>query len=191
MNDVAGTDGTADAWDAHAADYARLYAPLTGHVARAMVRLVEARLPPEPRPLDIACGPGDLALTAAELCAERGGGSVLATDLSPAMVALTERLIDPRPRASFASITTAEGLIGEVTASAPVSDAEIHVVDATLVLPSPKAAWRGMVGNPVTGALIARCTPDERDAVERGVLANFERRAGGPDRSCLARPATC
>jgi 2-polyprenyl-3-methyl-5-hydroxy-6-metoxy-1,4-benzoquinol methylase len=62
----------AGAWDARAADYARLFARLTGHVARAMVRLVEARLPSAPRILDVACGPGDLAVAAARLRIERG-----------------------------------------------------------------------------------------------------------------------
>jgi ubiquinone/menaquinone biosynthesis C-methylase UbiE len=33
-----------------------------------MVALIEARLPAAPRLLDIACGPGDLAIAAARLC---------------------------------------------------------------------------------------------------------------------------
>ncbi|MCG8354913.1 MAG: class I SAM-dependent methyltransferase [Kiloniellales bacterium] len=259
------------AWDAHATDYARLFAPLTGHIARTMVTLVEGRLPSAPRILDIACGPGDLAVAAAGLCARRGAGSVLATDISPAMVAITEqalspieadtrvqvrddqslglqqgafdaafscfgiflfpdrlaawrsaaaavqpggflvtsvwrgpeynelaraqmeplmaalptRLTDPPPRPGWAGIATAEGLIEEVTGSAPVADAEVHVVDATLALPTPQAMWRGMIGNPVTGTLIAQCDPIERDTVERAVLDAFEHRSGGSDRPLL------
>lgn len=224
-------------------------------------------LPDAPRLLDIACGPGDLAVAAARLCAERGAGSVLATDLSARMVSLTRqalapleadaqaeirdgqalglesgsfdaafscfgiflfpdrvagwhaaadtlrpgglfvtsvwrgpefnelaraqmgplmsalpaRLTDPSPRASWADLMTAEGLVAEVTQAAPLTDPEIHVLDASLVLPTPKAMWRGMVGNPITGALIAACTPDERQDVERAVLAAFESRGGGPD----------
>jgi hypothetical protein len=34
----------------------------------------------------------------------------------------------------------------------------------------------------VTGALIARCTPPERDAARHAATAALERRAGGPDR---------
>lgn len=267
---------TAQMWDAHASDYARLFGPLTGHFARTMLRMVEGRLPPAPRILDIACGPGDLAVAAANLCASRGAGSVLATDFSPGMVAVTERalaplntyarcevrdgqalgledaafdaafscfgiflfpdrhsgwraaaeslrpggflvtsvwrdpehnelaraqvetlmaalparLTDPPPRPGWVGITTTEGLAEEVTAAAPVTDVEVHVVDATLALPTPAAMWRGMVGNPVTGALIGRCTPDERAAVERAVLAAFERRTGGLDRP-LVLGASC
>lgn len=261
---------------AHAGDHARLFAPLTGHVARAMVRLVEARLPPAPRILDVACGPGDLAVAAARLRVERGAGSVPATDLSPAMVALTERalaplgadarcevrdgrapglegagfdaamscfgiflfpdrlagwraaaealrpggllvasvrrghehnalarvqadammaalparLTDPPPRPGWAAILTAEGLTAEIEAAASVEHVEVHEVHATLAVPSPGAMWRGLVGDPMTGALVARCTPEERDAAERAVLAALERRAGGPDRP-LVLDAAC
>ncbi len=258
----------AQQWDAHASDYARLFSPLTGHVARGMVALVEGRLPPAARILDIACGPGDLAVAAAELCARQKGGSVLATDISPEMVALTKqalapidtetqcevrdgqslglesgsfdaafscfgiflfpdrlagwraaadalkpggffvtsvwrgpevnelasvqmtplmaalpsRLTEALPRPSWADITTPEGLIAEVTSAAPLSDPETHILDATLALPTPSAMWRGMVGNPVAGALIAQCNAEERQAIERAVLEAFEDRSGGPDR---------
>ena len=273
---VPADDTTAVDWDAHAADYTRLFAPLTGHIARSMVSLVEGRLPDAPRMLDIACGPGDLAVAAAELCAERGRGSVLATDVSPAMVALTKaalapmavntkcevrdgqalgleggnfdaalscfgiflftdrhaawqsaasalrpgglfvtsvwrgpdynelaraqmaplmaalpkRLTDPPPRPAWAAITSREGLIEEITGSASLSDPEIHVVDATFALPTPSAMWRGMVGNPVTGALIQQCDADERQVVQQAVLAAFEERSGGSDRPFLLN-ASC
>ncbi len=263
-------------WDAHAAEYARLFAPLTGHIARSMLSLVQSRLPSAPRILDIDCGPGDLSVAAARLCADRGAGSVLATDISPAMIALTERalapidadarcelrdgqalgledgafdaafsclgiflfpdrraawraavdalrpggrlvtsvwrspehndlariqmetlmaalptrLTDPPPRPDWAALMTAEGLVEEVSGAAPVADAEVHVIDATLVLPTPGAMWRGMVGNPISGELIARCAPTERDAVERSVLEAFERRSGGADRPLLVN-ASC
>ncbi|MEM8551239.1 MAG: class I SAM-dependent methyltransferase [Pseudomonadota bacterium] len=236
-----------------------------------MVSLVQERLPGAPRILDIACGPGDLAVAAAKLCARRGAGSVLATDISPAMVDLTrqslapinadtlcevrdgqnlglaeatfdavfscfgiflfpdrhaawreaafvlrpggflatsvwrgpeynelarvqigplmdalpKRLTDPPPRPDWAELMTAEVLVEEVTASAPITDPEIHVVNATLALPSPAAMWRGMVGNPVTGALIAQCSPSEKDVVERAVLHAFQQRAGGSGRPLL------
>ncbi|MDX8351730.1 class I SAM-dependent methyltransferase [Cognatiyoonia sp. IB215182] len=257
----------AGAWDAHADDYMRLFSPLTGHIARGMVALVQSRLPDAPCLLDIACGPGDLAVAAATLCAERDAGSVLATDISPRMVALTQRalqpidadaraevrdgqdlglesasfdaalscfgiflfpdrvagwrtaaetlrpgglfatsvwrgpesnelakaqmgplmsalparLTNPPPRASWADLMTAEGLVDEITRAAPLIDPEIHILDATLALPTPNAMWRGMVGNPITGALIAACTHEEREDVERAVLAAFENRSGGPD----------
>jgi len=273
-----GNDGPtiAEEWDAHAADYARLFAPLTGHIARSMLSMVQERLPSAPRILDIACGPGDLAVAAAHLCAERGAGSVLATDISPAMVALTERalapinadtrcevrdgqalgleggafdaafsclgiflfpdrhaawraaaealrpggvlvtsawrgpeyndlaraqmaplmaalparLTDPPLRPAWARITTAEGLVEDVTGSAPLGDAEVHIVDATLALPRPDAMWRGMVGNPVTATLIGQCDPTEREAVKAAVLEAFEQRSGGPDRPLLLN-ASC
>ncbi len=81
-------------WDAHATDYRRLFSPFTGYLAQVMLRMVEARLPAGAAILDIACGPGDLAIAAgAHLSssgsgAEVGRGRVLALDRSAAMVAL-------------------------------------------------------------------------------------------------------
>ena len=54
----------AAAWDQHVPAYARLFEPLTGYIARAMLHLVESRLPPRAALLDIACGSGALALVA-------------------------------------------------------------------------------------------------------------------------------
>ena len=98
------------------------------------------------------------------------------------MAALPKRWTDPPPRPSLAGITTAEGLIEETTAAAPFKDAEIHILDSTLTLPTPGDLLRGMVGNPVTGALIAQRDADERQVVERALLRAFEGRSGGPDR---------
>ena len=98
------------------------------------------------------------------------------------MAALPKRLTDPPPQPSWAGITTAEGLIEEVTQAAPLAYAEIHVIDATLTLPTPAEMWHGMVGNPVTSALIEQCSADEKNAVKQAVLAAFEKRSGGADR---------
>jgi len=86
---------TPSKWDAHAADYRRLFAPLTGYVAQGMLRMVEARLPAGAAILDIACGPGDLAVAAGRHLRRSGGGEgrVLAVDRSAAMVALSREAI--------------------------------------------------------------------------------------------------
>ena len=89
-------DVTARAWDSHAPTYARLFAPLTGFIARSMVSLAGPRLPPGARVLDIACGSGAVTLpllerALAEQDAGRPGGLVTASDISPAMVELTRQ----------------------------------------------------------------------------------------------------
>ena len=78
-----------------------------------------------------------------------------------------------------------KGSIEEVNGSAVVGGAKIHVVDATLALPTPLAMWRGMIGNPVAGALIAQYDPIEQNAVERAVQDAFEHRSGGSNRPLL------
>jgi SAM-dependent methyltransferase len=87
-------DVTARDWDRHAPTYRKLFAPLTGFVARSMFTLAAPRLPAGARVLDIACGTGALTLPAverarAERDAGRPGGLVVGCDLSPAMVELT------------------------------------------------------------------------------------------------------
>ncbi len=271
-------------WDSHAADYQRLFAPYTGYVARAMVRMVETRIPAGASILDIACGPGDLAVEAGALLrrtargAEAGrtggaGGRVLALDRSPRMVALAgeaarnaglgplvtcregdglalevedgsfdaafssfgiflfpdrrqgwaEAARALRPGGSFATsvwrsaehneiariqvetlrgtlpsrltdgwsgpdwenLFTPEGLADEVVSSGPFEDPRVSVIDATLALPSPAAMWEGVQGNPVTGRVLAQCTPEELVPVREALLARFEEAAGGPDRPLL------
>jgi hypothetical protein len=106
------------------------------------------------------------------------------------MAALPRRLTDPPPKPPWAPITTAEGVIAEVTSSAPFGDPEVHVVEATLALPCPRALWQGMVGNPVTGSLLDQCNTAKLDRVKRAVLANLEARSGGVDRP-LVLGASC
>lgn len=73
-------------WDDYAPDYEAVHEPLTGQFARAALNFVPVG--PEDRVLDIAAGPGTLAVLAAE-----GGAAVTAIDNSQRMVArLKERL---------------------------------------------------------------------------------------------------
>ncbi len=82
-------------WDAHALDYAHLFVPLMGRSGRSMVSIVQDCLPSALRALYIACGPGNPPVAAEHLCTKLGAGSILATGISPAMVALTEHALAP------------------------------------------------------------------------------------------------
>ncbi|MEZ4364793.1 MAG: methyltransferase domain-containing protein [Kofleriaceae bacterium] len=83
-------DDAKAAWSDHAATYDRLFAPLTRFIAEAMLRLIDARLPPAATVLDVACGTGAFALPALAR-ARRAGGRVVATDFAPGMVEYTRR----------------------------------------------------------------------------------------------------
>ena len=130
-----------------------------------------------------ALRPGGLLATSVWRAPEHN--ALARVQMEALLPALPSRLTDPPPRPPWAALATPEGLAQEIAASAPVAEVEVHVVDATLAVPSPEALWRGLAGNPVSGALLARCTPQERDAAERAVTGAFERRAGGPDRPLI------
>jgi ubiquinone/menaquinone biosynthesis C-methylase UbiE len=75
-----------EAWDAIAEGYDLHVAPQEADLANEALRLVG--LEPAERLLDVAAGPGGLALPAARL-----GAEVLATDWSPAMIQCFERRV--------------------------------------------------------------------------------------------------
>lgn len=87
---------TASAWDRHVDHYLRLGAPCTGYLAQSLFLSVAGRLPSGARILDIACGTGTLTRAAAlhlleDARATGDRGTVVATDISPEMVARTEK----------------------------------------------------------------------------------------------------
>ncbi|MEM9862640.1 MAG: class I SAM-dependent methyltransferase [Myxococcota bacterium] len=86
-----------DLWGEHATVYDRVYAPLTGYIARSLLALTDARLPASARMLDIACGSGALLLPAIERVRRRrqtgGQDFVIGCDYSPGMVALAQRKV--------------------------------------------------------------------------------------------------
>lgn len=112
------TEALSAAWDRHAPFYDTHFAQLTGFIARSMVRLVTPRLRPAASLLDIACGTGAATIPALEHClAERArtgaGGTVLATDFSPAMVERTRSAaarLDPGAECFATSVERGEAL---------------------------------------------------------------------------------
>ncbi len=86
---------TDDPWGAHASAYDTVFAPLTGYIARSLLAMTEARLPPDARVVDIACGSGALLLPAIEHAqrSRAAGGSnfVVGCDFSAGMVAEAQR----------------------------------------------------------------------------------------------------
>ena len=87
-------------WDLVAEGYAVDVMPEAEHTARAALK--RASLPPSPHIVDVACGPGTLALLAA-----REGATVSAVDFSPAMIANLRR------RAQEAGLALADVRVGD------------------------------------------------------------------------------
>ncbi len=107
-------DELSSAWSKHATAYARTFAPLTGHLARSLFALVEARLPAPARVLDIACGAGELSVAAARhlrrVEAESGvRGEVVATDFASVMVDLTGAALTALGAGSLAQVQVMDG----------------------------------------------------------------------------------
>lgn len=89
------SEESTDPWGQHASTYDRVFAPLTGYIARSMLAMTDARMPNDARILDIACGSGALVLPAIERVQRRraGGGSdfVMGCDFSPGMVDIARK----------------------------------------------------------------------------------------------------
>lgn len=77
----------AEPWNLVADGYVDVIMPMSEHFAREALRL--ALLPPSPRIIDVAAGPGPLALLAA-----KNGAIVSAIDFSPAMIDNLRRRAD-------------------------------------------------------------------------------------------------
>ncbi len=109
--------------------------------------------------------------------------------MSGVLAALPERLRANRAGPGWLEITSQEGLSREICAAGFV-DPEVSVFDAVLTAPTPRAMWSSMLENPVSGALLSQCSPDELAVIERSVLSGFEQLAGGADRP-LRFDASC
>ncbi|MFN3199541.1 MAG: class I SAM-dependent methyltransferase [Bradymonadia bacterium] len=84
-----------DPWGAHVSTYDRIYAPMTGYIARSLLSAAEARLAVNARILDIACGSGALFMPAVERAERRramgGTDHVVGSDFSPGMLSVAQR----------------------------------------------------------------------------------------------------
>jgi ubiquinone/menaquinone biosynthesis C-methylase UbiE len=265
-------------WDRHADTYAKLFAPLTGYIARSMLRMVDSRLPARATILDIACGTGALTLPAVERslrerAATGSAGLVVATDFSagmldytraaatamgadddllrceiqdgealtyanasfdavfssfgiflfddrragwreaarvlepggvfatavwqgpehnpmlrlqmePIMRTLPQRLL-PTEHRGWLEVATADALIAELREVTSLTDFRCQPFHASIALPSARATFDAMLDNPLVGALLRQCTPDELEVVRDAVLASFIELSGGDDQPLL------
>jgi SAM-dependent methyltransferase len=152
-----------EAWDAIAAGYAEHVAPGEQELSASALRLVG--LVPGERFLDVAAGPGTLALTAAHL-----GATVLAIDWSPQMVTQFER------RARANGWTDANGRVMDAHAL----DLEDDLFDVTgsqfgvMLVPDQASALGEMVRVTKPGGrvlLIAYGSPEEFEALQLFISA--------------------
>lgn len=109
--------------------------------------------------------------------------------MEPLLRALPPRLLQP-PARSWLEIATAQALEEEVGRACDWAWMQTHALHASIVLPSPQVAWKAMLDNPMTGALLRQCTPPELATVEASVLESFTLLAGGEDRP-FPLHATC
>lgn len=180
---------TSKAWDRHAGRYARLGAPFTGYIAQALFQSVAGRLPRGARILDVACGNGELSRAAAlHLLAEGDGpGCVLATDFSPAMVALAA--------ASLGVLGAGDLLRCEVRdgQALGLADASFDAVCSSFgifLFPDRAAGWREAARVLVPGGLLATAVwrGPEHNALARLQMAPLIEALPARVRAALPRP---
>lgn len=136
---------TAELWDRHASTYDKYFAGLTGYIARAMLRMVEHRLPASARILDVACGTGALAVPAISLVdrarlERQERGLVVATDWSSGMLAITERAA--RKSGADPSVFRCEVQNGEALTYAESSFDAVFSCFGIFLFNDRRAGWR-------------------------------------------------
>lgn len=157
------------AWLKHAADVADMTRAATD------VLLAGARLRPGANVLDVACGPGESAFAAARLVAP--GGSVVATDFAPEMVAGAERIAAARGVEGVTfRVADAEAL--------PFPDGSFDAVTCrygVMFFPRPEQAMREFrrVLRPGGRASLVAWGPREANPYMSAIVGPFMRRLGG------------
>jgi ubiquinone/menaquinone biosynthesis C-methylase UbiE len=137
-------DDLSRAWDRHAETYARVGAPFTGYIAQSLFHTVAGRLPSAAHILEIACGNGELSRAAVLHCLEERRatgtcGRVVATDFSPAMVALAERNLRVL---DAGDIVRCEAHDGQALGFEAASFDAVFSVFGIFLFPDRSAGWR-------------------------------------------------
>ncbi|NRA67443.1 MAG: class I SAM-dependent methyltransferase [Pseudobacteriovorax sp.] len=101
--------------------------------------------------------------------------------MAPLMEALPERIRNSIPKPSWATITTEEGLIAEISEFG-FEGIEVSVMNAPLTAPTPLSMWHMMLENPVSKPVFDELDPEELDTVQTTVLEKFSALAGGNNR---------
>lgn len=147
---------TEDPWGAHASVYDRVFAPLTGYVARNLLAMAETRLPRDARVLDIACGSGALLLPLMERAAfqraQGGEDFIVGCDYSPGMVALAQQ---KALRQGAAGVYRCDVQNGEALSYPDASFEAVFSCFGIFLFADRQAGWREAVRVLTPGGLFA------------------------------------
>jgi ubiquinone/menaquinone biosynthesis C-methylase UbiE len=108
----------------------------------------------------------------------------------PVVRALPARLQPKVPGGGWMEISNAEALLAEVTKVAPLTDLRCRSFQMTFVFQDGRRLWDTIRTNPVMGALIAKCTPEELEACRQRALGHWRELAGG-DTEPLVLDSAC
>lgn len=102
---------------------------------------------------------------------------MLRAQVAPLLEALPPHLL-PQEK-GWLEIADADGLTAEVAAAAPLEDIRVYSFQASFAIPNWDVLWDATRANPIAGALLRRCNPDELEAVRASWTRRFRERAGG------------
>lgn len=165
---------SADPWGSHASTYDRIFAPLTGYVARTMLATTEERTPNGAHLLDIGCGSGALLLPAIERAdrrrAQGHGDVVVGCDVSPGMVAMARK----RAEALFESgAFRCEVQDGQSLSEDDFSYDAVFSCFGIFLFPERRAGWREAARVLKSGGIFSTSTwlPPEENEMFRAQFA--------------------
>jgi ubiquinone/menaquinone biosynthesis C-methylase UbiE len=106
---------------------------------------------------------------------------MLREQMAPVGRALPARLQGPPPQGAWLEVSERAALVREIEETGAFAAAQAVEFHCSIAFGQWPRLWDAMKDNPVMGALLARCTADELEAVRESLFAHLGGLAGGDD----------
>lgn len=114
--------------------------------------------------------------------------AMLRTQMMPIVAALPEAL-RPKQKPAWMEIAEAGALASEIDRTGMFTDVKVRPFTASFAMCPWPLGWDALRNNPVMGALLARCSPEDLERVRSAFFAALREQAGGDDEPLIVESA--